>query len=138
MSEPASNQSSGPTSSSVGSVGSAAVGLVSLILVAGTILMTRVAFFKTGADGSGDTGGFWHARIIEMTFIVPGIAAILFAHGLSWWRNGLRVRAGMALVAFPAWVIVLRGMDSVIANDTWVVVVLMQLGGIQPFGAPRS
>ena len=100
--------------------------------------MTRVAFFKAGADGSGDTGGFWHARIIEMTFIVPAIAAILFAHGLSWWRRGLHVRAGMALAAFPVWVLALRAVDTVIANDTWVLVVLMQLGGVQPFGAPRT
>ena len=111
-------------------IGSAAVVIVALILVAATLGMTRIAFFKET-----DTDGFWHARILEVTLLLPPLAAIFFAHGVAWWRRGLRVRGLAALAAFPAWALVLFSVNTVIANDFWWAIVGMQLQGMQPFGA---
>jgi hypothetical protein len=105
------------------------VAAISLALLASTAFMTRVAFFK-----SGDDDGFWHARVIDATLALPPLAALLLALAPCWWKRGLRSRAVLAFVAFPAWAIVLRAVDNVIINDLWWLVIGMQLQGIQPFG----
>lgn len=137
MSEPSANPPdvNAPDCVSVGSsrgavVGSGAVLLVSLVLIAASMGMTQVAFFKES-----DSDGFWHARIIEVTLLLTPVAAIFFAHGVAWWRRGLRVRGVAALAAFPAWALVLFSVNTVIANDFWWAIVGMQLQGMQPFGA---
>ena len=108
----------------------AGVLVVSLTLMACAVLMTRVELFRSGH-------GVLHLRVQDLTFLLPPIAAVLFAHGASWWRRGLRVRAAFALAAFPAWAILLRATDTVIGNDVWIFTVLAQSQGIQPFGVAQ-
>ena len=106
-----------------------AVAMASLLVVAAAVFSTRVDFFRTSDDG------WWHARLWDVSLVVGPLAVLLLAGAIHWGIRRKWALAALAAPAFPAWALLSCMVPNILANDTWVALVLLQMQGLKPFGA---
>ena len=116
-------------SAAMGKIRAVAVAVASLLVVAASVFATRVVFFRTSDDG------WWHARLLEASVVVGPLAVLLLAGSVHWAVRRRWALAALAAPAFPAWALLTWAVPNILANDTWVALVLMQMQGVHPFGA---
>jgi glucan phosphoethanolaminetransferase (alkaline phosphatase superfamily) len=104
------------------------VALASVAVALAGWMTTWIEYSKT--PGSGEL----LVAVRQANFGAAPLAVLLFAMAFTWLRCRLWWRALVAAFALPAWCYFLAGHPSWLGNETWVLMLLMRMQGVQFYG----
>ena len=103
-------------------------GVVTAGLLAASWWNTRVEYFQVAEHGRLAT------RVQQANVLFGVLAVLLFSLSIQWLVERKWLRFAMAFPALPAWCLVLLFVETFIVRQTWVIIRLAPLAGIQVFG----